>query len=452
MVKNIINNPQRLNKIILVFFILILISQSLGSILRWELNEMIGMADNFLRNNSFYPSDQITSPYSIYPPGVSFISYFFLKAGINEYLTEFMLVVASLIFILTCCLFLKISKSLGHFNKNILPFIIIYTLMLCGTHLSYALEFKPDTLSLLFCYFGFYLYNNEKNYISIILGALLIGSSILFKQQSIAFLAGLILFTFYNYNDIRLWVFMLLSVLFYTIFTTILYSNSSVMFYTFEIIADDGFTSLEIFFRNNWHLFKRIVMFLIVILLIKKNISENFKININNPYLFFGISILLVSLLSSIKNGGNNGNTELGLFFLIPCFFEFASKIDYKKLIFSCMLILIINVPLGQIIKYYEYNKTKNILASFKTDEKQDILTDSSKYSLSRNLLNNNSEIFSVTNIFLEKGSKGYDYFNAINFDRFELIILSHYNILSENLTNHKLIYKNSNIIIYSKK
>ena len=451
MVKKLIHNPQKLNKIIFIFFILILFSQSLGSVFRWELNEMIGMADNFLRNNSFYPSEEILSPVSIYPPGISFLSYFFIKIGINKYLTEFMLFLASLVFISTIYLFLKISESLGYSNKKTLPFIILYTLMVCATHFSYSLEFKPDLISLMLCYSGFFIYNKKNDFLSVILGALLIGSSILFKQQSIAFLLGLILFTIYNYKNKRLWIFMFLSVGFYIITAIILYSNSSIRHYTFEIIKDDGLQPLNIILRNNWHLFKRIILFLIILFLIKKKSFSAFTIKTNNPYLFFGISILLVSILSSFKYGGNNGNVELGLFFLIPCFFEIANKLNYKKLAFSCILILLISVPIGQFLKYYEYHQLKKIVSVFKTNKKQDILTDSSMYSLSRTLMNNQSEIFSVSTLKIKNNYKGHDYFNTINFDKFELIVLRNQYNLQSNLLNHKLFYKNSNIVIYNK-
>ena len=108
-------------------------------------------------------------------------------------------------------------------------------------------------------------------------------------------------------------------------------------------------------------------------------------------------------------------------------------------------------MPIGQFLKYYEYHQLKKIISVFKTNKKQDILTDSSMYSLSRNLMNNQSEIFSVSTLEIEKNSKEYDYINTINFDKFELIILSSQYNLQSNLLNHKLFLKNSNIMIYNK-
>ena len=65
--------------------------------------------------------------------------------------------------------------------------------------------------------------------------------------------------------------------------------------------------------------------------------------------------------------------------------------------------------------------------------------------------MNDQSEIFSVSTLKTKNNNRGNDYFNTINFDKFELIVLSNQYNIQSNLLNHKLFYYNSNIVIYNK-
>ena len=54
--------------IVLLFFFIVLLNQSLGGVQRWDLNEQIGMADNLYFDGSLYPNNDFSSynPVTIY--------------------------------------------------------------------------------------------------------------------------------------------------------------------------------------------------------------------------------------------------------------------------------------------------------------------------------------------------------------------------------------------------
>ena len=82
--------------------------KSLNGYLRWDLNQHIGMVDNYIENNSFYPTDNsIYSTVSIYPMGVRIIALLLTKTGIDENLIPSMLIVAVLVLCSTILIFFK---------------------------------------------------------------------------------------------------------------------------------------------------------------------------------------------------------------------------------------------------------------------------------------------------------------------------------------------------------
>ena len=143
-------NPNRINKsLILILFIVFLI-KSLNGYLRWDLNQHIGMVDNFTLDGSFYPTDEnLYSPVSIYPLGVRLIALTFYNIGLNDNLVNIMLLTSVLILIFTFILLVKYSYHRMKINNSIVPLCISFTLICCNQFIFYSTEFKPDTISLL---------------------------------------------------------------------------------------------------------------------------------------------------------------------------------------------------------------------------------------------------------------------------------------------------------------
>ena len=111
-------------------------------------------------------------------------------------------------------------------------------LICCNFFIFYSVEFKPDTLAYLLCFSGLILYLNNKK--TILISSLLIGSSVLFKQHSISFIFGLLVYSFYNYKSSIKYLSFLSSIIYISIFFILIYSDKTVRFFSFELVSDDG--------------------------------------------------------------------------------------------------------------------------------------------------------------------------------------------------------------------
>jgi hypothetical protein len=410
---------------ILIFFLIVLINQSLGSVQRWDLNEQIGMADNLYFESTVYPTNNF-SIFSIYTPGVSFIAYSIRTLGIFQYLTEVLLILSSIILFLTILLFYKIIELHQKPNAYFFEIQIIYTLLLCLGFVHYSTEFKPDTITFLICFFGLYVYQKNKNIRSMIFGSILIGTSILFKQQSVFFVIGLIFYSLFNLkrkDDLKIH---------FTLDIYFRYNNhffisfESVFKYNYEIISDDGFQTIFNISKFLWDQFKGIILTICVMipLIKRKTINfDKFSNFMNNPYSFIIISIFLGSFLSFLKNGGNTGNIQVGLFYLSLLFWIYFNDTIFRRLsILTCFLIIVFSIDLGKIINYNRYlDNMKIITSSIIKNSFNNILTDSDTYSLTRILRSKNSKI---TNIETLKHLGLIDTINENFISDFDVIIL----------------------------
>ena len=425
-------------KLLLLLFFLIL-SFSFGNFLRWDLNEQIGMADNYMNFENFYPIDSEMTTVSVYPPGVSFISLVFMKIGFDEYVTELMLILSSILIILTIFLFIKIIQNSNNYTRDIVPMMIIYILIICPEFLDYASEFKPDLVSFLFCFTGLYLFDKSRNISSILTGALLISISCIFKQQSISFIFGILIYTSLNFKDKKILLFGLLSTLGYAFFSFKLYSDYSVYKWGIEILSDDGLLSIKSILKHNWHLFNSLILFSILgLLLIKKYSLLKIK-NINNPYLFVGITILGVAFISSLKNGGNDGNTQVGFFYLLPYFFTTFNFKFKGSIRIVALLTIVMSLNLYKFYNLKDYITLKGVIKNLAVKD-YEILTDSDSYVLARGLTNKKIKNLNTGLLMNEKD------FNLKNHD---LVILREGTISKSVLLENdfKIIHKNVIVI-----
>ena len=109
----------------------------------------------------------------------------------------------------------------------------------------------------------------------------------------------------------------------------------------------------------------------------------------NNPYLIICSSVLGVSYLGSLINGGNEGNTQVGIFFFIPFIISQIQKlnINYNRALLVCIISFFLNINTfyQPIRTYLSIKALKNNISQFinKNDVKR-ILIDSNTYSLVR--------------------------------------------------------------------
>ena len=264
-----------------------------------------------------------------------------------------------------------------------------------------------------------------------ILGSILIGTSILFKQQSVFFIIGLIFYSLFNLKKKDELIFTLTATIIYSLLTFYLFSFKCVYKYNFKIISDDGFQSILRISQFLWDQFKGVILCICVLIPLAKKTSVNFNNHvklIKNPYFFIVTSIFLGSFFSFLKNGGNTGNIQVGLFYLSLLFWIFFKDIRFKKVsILTCFLIIIISIDLGKVLNYKRYTHNKNIITSIvEKNSYKNILTDSDTYSLSRNFRSKTSKI---TNIETLQHLNLIDTLSENFFDDFDIIILKNKNI-----------------------
>lgn len=406
---------------ILTSFFVILIFTCIGNASHFILGEMIGMADNYYYFNHFYPSQEFSTTVSVYPFGTSLIPFVLLTLGINGTLAEITLIIAAILVFISVILFLKFIRLYDSYNKHTLPLLIIYALILCQGYISYSLTLKPDIVAYLFCFLGLYFFEKEKSLKSIIFGSLLISLSCLFKQHSVSFVLGLLLFSIINYKKKNVLSFGLISFIGYCVAAFLIYKNEAVFKWNILYPSSDGFMPFMDIVRLNWTLIPSFIFITTIFLLsIESKFKFKFKL-LNNPLFFTGIAILAVSFLSSLKNGGNTNNIQTGFFYLIPSIFIFLKGIKFKNsLRIIVFLILFSNIPFHQVTLYKNYLAEKRMIELI-PDKNYKILTDSNTYTLSRILINTKFPITNLNTFFFEKGYYGYytypKNFNPLDYD-----------------------------------
>ena len=450
-------NPNRINKsLILILFIVFLI-KSLNGYLRWDLNQHIGMVDNFTLDGSFYPTDEnLYSPVSIYPLGVRLIALTFYNIGLNDNLVNIMLLTSVLILIFTFILLVKYSYHRMKINNSIVPLCISFTLICCNQFIFYSTEFKPDTISLLLCFLGLIMYLKNKKLI--LISSILIGISVLFKQQSIGFIFGLGLYSLLFYKHSIKYLSILSSLIYFLLFFY-LYSDNQTKLYSFDVVSDDGIRVFSSILIDIYLTLQNILIFTVFFLYTVdskvnlKEIKNTFIELYKNPYTHISISIFGISFLGSIINGGNTGNIQVGLFFMLPVLiFVFQKfKINYLKSIVICFICFFMNSsqllqPIKSLFERYQLIEIINDLN--KKNKIENVLTSSDSYSVVRNLRKNGATIHDYrTPLLLDKN---FD-LNKLNWGNYDLVITnkSEFNVIEKSKvhefvkldeTNHFLI------------
>ena len=384
--------------ILVVTLVLILITLSLGRTARWDLLQQIAMIDRFSLLGSLYPSQAITIPTEVssYFPGVAYIALIVKNIVSNNLLIYSMHLIAVIVvlsfFMVQRRITYSINKDLN--LNNFFIWIIIFTLVFGKHYLLYALEFKPDTIAFLFGSLGIILAKADDNtsikIIPYVMGAILTGCALVFKQQYIAFLVGMIFYSLISKNS-KFQKFTVLSLLFSFLILFILYKQENVFFWTITLFADDGFITIHEWIMAHAK-FTIIIGQLIIILYganifgfiniepLSKNISRKVLFATPWPTLLFLSS--LAAFAGSFKFGGNQGNSEFGLILLFPLFYFLIHKLDKKILIIISWVVVVGTTP----SLYKSVNHIKN-----STDL---------HYAASSLLSNNNSKVLTGSNVY----------------------------------------------------
>lgn len=422
---NIKNFAEKSFPFLIVVYIIVIFIVSIGQVARWDLLEQIAMADNYIANGKLY-SDlklDILHGQTVYFPGVAYLAVGLKTIGIEYYLVEVMHILSVIISLL----FMHVlSKYANQLSKNqyspqyFYPLFIAYFTTALTSYAKYALEFKPDTLALLSGYVGLSLIWMNKNslgkYFS---GIFLISVAIVFKQQYIAFIAGLLFASiFTKTKEFRYGVW--LSTLFSSAIFIVLIGDDNVRFWSIQALSDDGFLSLKEIILEVVITIKGLLIFGILLILMlnsKEIISfkvphfsfDNLKNIAVNPWYVITFFVFGIAVLSFMKVGGNSGNLQLGLAVIFPVV-GLISKyfLKWKMILIAwcgIMLFMFQEIP-NQLKKYKVAIELKNQIENLKFDRTYGVLTGSDVYFASRYLL---SEGVVIENYWAKSVSENID-------------------------------------------
>jgi hypothetical protein len=452
--------------VILIAFNLIFIS--MGQINRWDLLEQVSMADNYIKNGYFYPNPASKDLFgtSIYFPGVAFLSLFFIKIIPDSFVIEFLYLIA----ILFIFLLLHIQRHLIqlHFKRfselKFYIFTVFSFFLINNDWLLYACEFKPDTIAFSIGAIGLIIANVDKDnkeihYPKFILGFLLTGLAICFKQQYVSFILGLLIFSIIKENN-KLRIFTILTIITTLIFLAIISNIPFQWFWNISILQDDGLLTAITVIKNNSNLIPKIFFYLVFIYVLNKsNFLNNIKFKhhfLHSPWLVIVISVLFFSFLSSIKVGGNAGNTEFGLVLLFPFTFFSIKKIVNIKFVYIFVFIFSLYTIFNfnkKIEHYLNYRQSIDFVEKLKSKQDRKILTGSNVYGVSR-IFNENANILNLnTYSLLDDKPHLIKLEELVNNDSFDLIIIdndiSNFNFMKSNC-DYEIIFRN-NIVLVAK-
>lgn len=398
----IFNDPRFLS----IAFFLLLIFISIGKVARWDLADQISMADNYLRHGFLYPSLEAPDPFgvSLYFPGVAILAIFFEKLGIEFYIVEFMLIIAVASTILFLFLQAKLASelSVGRIKwVEFLPICIAFSLLVAPFWLSYAVEFKPDTIALSMGLLGMYassfLVSNVRVY-RILIGAFLCAIALIFKQQYVAFLMGISIFCLARPSRERI-IFLLLLTTFSSLIVFNLYQSSNLWFWNVLIFANHGAVPWKEAVRDNLPTLKAFLFMMFCgasYVKLSKFSSENScraifseseKAKIFSfPWIWVAIPSSVAAFASALKNGGNHSNTELGLILLMPIIILAFQKIHKSVIIKVAWIAFFFSLPMAYsgTSVYLDAVHLRSFLLSDVAQEPSIVLTDSTVYFASR--------------------------------------------------------------------
>jgi|TARA_B100001093_G_scaffold456117_1_gene466810 hypothetical protein len=461
--------------IVLIIFINDLL-QSLISGGRWDLNEQIAVGINLFNNLPTFSNGandlfQVSSPYF---PGIGIIAgaLNFLIADIY-YLNQIMIFLASIIGLFLLLMISKITDILyPQISKSHKYFVIILIYLFNLQYYSaYMMEFKPDSILLIFILGIFFILNSAKPKKSIyfILPILLFVASFLKQSAFIAYIFTVthIFFTKTLSKSIKS-VLIFLSI--FTGFLSLIIMNNieNLFFYTVEVMGEHDFLPLIDFTKYFIKSFYKniIVMIGLMLFLYKSFIYKNTffeKItNVRVSYYFLSLVWFLFSLLSMAKVGGNEGNFEAGVILLIPMvlngysyfFTDLVKNINTKHFSFFYVVVVtvsLLNIYEKSVLLKDKYIDDKNIIHYLKTNYKNSIsFTDGNTFILARSADLNIITSAETINHFSQK--RAFDFTSlktALKERKFELIFLSQdLSYLSDTEIN-QLIFENYELIIF---
>ena len=358
--KNLFNISNLYLLVLWMVFLLITFMGSLGQVTRWDLLDQISMADNFIINGQMYPLsvDQLPHGVSVYFPGTALLANFIRLTGVDIYLVEIMHLIASISVLIFLIIQIKLAQRLDdRLTFGTGSFLVIFFCLFNTWHWwEYAREFKPDTIAIILGYIGLItasMLRPNAKVLRVILGALICSAGLIFKQQYIVFVFGIIIYCIVFPNKNR-FVFSGILGLTSLVIAYYLVSIPSLWFWNVTVLSDDGMLSIIDILIGNYHTLVRLFFTLFLgyqllklsqIKLVKlESVLSWSKIKAvvsTNPWIWAAIPSMFAAFASAAKVGGNSGNTQLGLMLALPLLVVIFYQLKKSLIVgFTCLVLL----------------------------------------------------------------------------------------------------------------
>jgi len=454
-------------------FSIIFLLISFGQIFtRWDLLQQIAMADRYLNGSNLYPYPGIEGfadgGVSGYFPGLAMIAIILGNLFDGDSLIYFFSFLSLIVTLWFIYLLTIITKKISNVN-NTSSLFLLYIACSClffEDYLFYSAEFKPDTIALAIglmsiIYSGL-LEKKPSNIWKIILTGMICGSAIIFKQQYIALILGLMAYSFINLTRSSI-IFSLSAVLSSALILYFLSFFDNIWFWTIIIYQDDGFMNIKTFLQINQILIKNFVLFAFIFyylygkhkifefIVCKNFIYKIFILLKESPIYIVLISTSSAAIFSGIKMGGNSGNIGLGFLLILPLFLSSLKKIDLKLIRVMVFVSLIILLPSGTntFNRYFLYQElSKETIKLFDNNlklKKLRVLTGSDLYAVTRKIFKKNkiADYWTASTVANKNVLK-----EVIDNSTFDLLIIEMHSEdkfrASKSKNKYKVIFKNN--------
>lgn len=467
--------------IIYLLFGTYLIIYSFGVIYQSDFASQIAMSKFISEEKILYDDNSFDRITSEYFPGLAIIFSIFVKFINPKILFEFIQLLSILLLILFFYTQKKITEKIypNLKSENFYLALICFILFITPNWIRSVLTYKTDILAFMLAYYAINLAKLfEKNTydFKFLLSAILFGLCIALKQQFVALLFALLIYTVFNFNKKNI-IFTIITFFISGLVLYLILNNKSGYLFTFKY-----FELTEKFSFIAWMLIQKIlikkIFFSIILIMILFKYSNLFGIKIDKIFkvlketcrkkkieLLFIIFFSAASFLSSTIVGGNIVNVEQSLIFLFPIFYLIFQNI--KKNIFKILCLVLIFYSFVtkspdhlKEIKY-SYQFKNYILKNFPNNKKYKILTHGSLYP-AMNFLKGSEKYTDIhTKKILEKINTKETLllsdFNMIKIilqkNDFDFLILHSQNDIIDFLKeNYKVTFYNSSFMVLEKK
>ncbi len=334
---------------------------------RWQFAEFYAMAERFLINGRMYV-DILSGEFdiqSLYFPGVSFLIMPFIKfTDLNP--GSIMSIIVMLSFSLLFVSMQRITNQVVDPNRNNLLFLILGFILFFGFFMFYLTELKPDPLMIsLAAFLALIVYDilNKKitliKIFSILIIAYLCG---ILKQQSISIYIALSIFCLcaskYSLHK-RIIILTVLGLSGILVLITIL-NIENAFFYTIKVPATHGILSLRVW---GTMLLNEVGRSWFYIAVVSIAIITNKRLRDINSFEVLWLIICLcfgiMSFISFLKSGGNEGNLQTGLIVFLPFFCQGMSYLLKNRNISSIFLTITFLIIMGQysMLSYHQLRR-----------------------------------------------------------------------------------------------